>query len=104
MYSASNSKKFWNYISKGLKDYICITQIKSDNLLISDFSEIGNKFNEYFSSIYSKPVSYVLNSNDIEIIITEKNVDLAIKSLSNKQSCGNDNIPSIFWKVVNLCF
>lgn len=106
----TDSRKFWTFV-KAKKGTSCLPGvITTDNALITDPQLIANAFGDYFSSVFSAPLQQqalnsVLPLLDVRMsLITENEIDIAIRKLKNKSTCGIDNIPSFLVKDCRIVF
>lgn len=103
-YFMRDSQRFWRHLAPSREQiqYVCV-----DGNIINDCTEIAEKYNEYFHSVFVPPEPM---STDIaetrtdgmlhmpDIVFTEEGILALLLNLDTKKSAGPDGIPNEFLK------
>ena len=100
----TDSKKFYKFVNNGKECNSYPSVMEYNSVKTDDFNVIVNLFSELFGSVYKNQnlndfnIDDISNKNIGSLVITETDVDCAIKSLKAEGSPGPDGIHPFFVK------
>jgi hypothetical protein len=103
----SNPRKFYSYVDYKKKAHNLPNTMQLDENVLSNESEISNKFAQFFESVYADKLAfdkdefdYIENTgcNLTNMIISHDELLKELLSLDGNKNAGPDNIPPIFLK------